>query len=535
MKKLLLSFALALGVSIAYGQVFTQKTYYEANAGAGELLTPSNNVNSIAYNKVTKKLYVANRGDQIYILDPANYSGTVPSIQTSGLSSLDMTGITDTYRFAKVRVDDDGVIYAVAMQTNGIIYIYRWADENSPVVRTQITDASIVGRVGDSFGLYGTGNNTKLYVAGNAALPTYNGANLYVIDVINGTPTFHGTVDLSAAKYSNSFMDVAKGSISPESSDVLWLGSTDSGVTFRRVKINLTTNTYVSHEVISSTYANFNSMVGEYVQENGLGFFLVAGGKSNSAQNFVNLAATGNVGDATVTMSNRSTFNFSKASYTTNFGYSDIVAIKNTDNTTTFFILSSRNFLASIKSDVVLPVSVSSFSASVVNGQSTLNWETASEANNSGFNILRSNNRTSFAKVGFVASKANGGNSAAPIRYHYVDKSAQAGLNYYQLQQIDLDGKSTTLDKTVSVNISLGGSFVVYPNPASNYINIDAGNADYKGLRYDVVDVNGRVLLSEEANAAQHTMAISSLPAAIYFVKVSKGGSLQKTIKIVKK
>lgn len=535
MKKLLLSFALAFATLFTNGQSLSSLWYYQATTTATELLTTTSYSYSLAYNKTTGKLYVANRGDAIYVIDnPDSFSGTVSSITKASLPTLNSGTIGETYRFSKVRVDDDGVIYATAMQTNGIIYIYRWANETATPTRTQITDPSIVGRVGDSFGLYGTGDNTYLYVAGNVSSPTSTGANLYVINVSSGVPVFYGAIDLTSAQYSTTFQDIAKGSISPEAADVLWLGSTDGGVTFRRVKINLATKAYVSHEVIPTAYANYNCTVGEYVNDNGTGYFVVASGKSIPSQNVVQLSRTGSVGATTVNMQNVSTFNFSKAAYTTNYGYADIAHKKNSDNTSTFYVLTSQNYLGAVKTNVPLPVSLTSFDAALVRGQSTLTWETASENNNKGFEVLRSTDGENFTKIDFVNAKGQNGNSSTALNYTYVDRTAKPGVNYYQLNQVDLDGKTELFKDVKSVNVSLANGVVVFPNPATAYVSVNAGSTDYKGVKYELFDGNGKKVLSEKAKAEQQDISLSKLTPAIYYLKISKNNVVQSTVKLIK-
>ncbi|MGV3547094.1 MAG: T9SS type A sorting domain-containing protein [Pedobacter sp.] len=535
MKKLLLSFALAFAALVANGQTLSQLWYYEATTTATELLTTTSASYSLAYNKSTERLYVANRGDKIYIINPDTYTGNITSIAKAGLPTLiKPASINESFCFSKVRVDDNGVIYATAMQTNGIIYIYRWANEAATPTKTAITDASITDRVGDSFGLHGTGNNTRLYVAGNST-GTSTGSKLYVINVIDGVPEYHGAIDLNDARFNDTFRDIAKGSISPEAADVLWLGSTDGGVTFRRVKINLTTNAYVSHEIISSSFANSNTMVGEYVADEGKRYFLAASGRTAANQNLVHLSTSGAVGAATVTMQSRATFNFSKTSYTTNFGYSDVAFKKNADLTHTFYVLTSQNFLGAVKTSVPLPVSLTSFDAALVKGQSTLTWETASETNNSGFEVLRSTDGKDFTKIHFENSKGQNGNSTAALKYSFVDRTAKAGVNYYQLKQIDLNGDNELFKDVKSVNVSLGAAdVVVFPNPATTYISVNAGGADFKDVKYELFDASGKIVLSEKATAEQQDISLSKLPASIYFLKISKNGALQKTVKLVK-
>lgn len=533
MKKILfLATALLWGFCATAQVSLSQLWYYEATATPTELLRTNSATYSLAYNKITGKLYVANRGDKIYIIDPDSYSGTISSIPFAGLSSL-AGSYSETYRFSKVRVDDNGVIYATAMQTNGIIYVYRWASENdnSPVKYTFTSgdDPSITGRVGDSMGLWGTGDNTYLYISGNGI------TNIYIFKLNAGVVEYYGTVDITAAKYSETFKDVAKGSISPEAADVLWLGSTDTGVTFRRLKINLTNKTYVSHEVISSTYANFNCTVGEFVNDNGKGFFFVHSGKSASLQNLNRLSATGNVGDNTVTMSTKASYDFSKSAYTTNYGYADIAPRKNMDGTTTFYVVTSQNYMAALKTNVVLPVQISSFSAGLSQGQSTLKWQSTSEQHNKGYQVLRSTDGVNFSSIAFVPSKAVNGQSANVLNYSYVDAEAQSGVNYYRLVQIDLDGTEHPFDQTRSVNLSINVQLLsLAPNPTKTKLRVSLGQSNFEGIEYAIFDGSGKKQLQLAAHATTQEISVAHLANGVYFLRVSKNGELLKTLKFIK-
>lgn len=73
MKKLLLSFALAFAALFTNGQSLSSLWYYEATTTATELLTTTSVSYSLAYNKTTGKLYVANRGDAIYIINNPDF------------------------------------------------------------------------------------------------------------------------------------------------------------------------------------------------------------------------------------------------------------------------------------------------------------------------------------------------------------------------------------------------------------------------------------------------------------------------------
>ncbi|WP_461787637.1 T9SS type A sorting domain-containing protein [Pedobacter sp.] len=85
----------------------------------------------------------------------------------------------------------------------------------------------------------------------------------------------------------------------------------------------------------------------------------------------------------------------------------------------------------------VLPVNLTAFNANEKNGTIRLNWTTASEKNNSHFEILRSSNKDNFLKIDQVSGR---GNATENTNYAFVDEKPMPGVNYYQLKQVDFNG-----------------------------------------------------------------------------------------------
>ena len=96
-----------------------------------------------------------------------------------------------------------------------------------------------------------------------------------------------------------------------------------------------------------------------------------------------------------------------------------------------------------------LPVSLSTFRPERLkeSGEIVVRWVTESELNNAGFNILRSEKRDKdFTKVHYVAGQ---GTTSERTVYEWKDKSAKPNVvYYYQIQDVSLDGKVTTLRTT---------------------------------------------------------------------------------------
>jgi hypothetical protein len=87
-----------------------------------------------------------------------------------------------------------------------------------------------------------------------------------------------------------------------------------------------------------------------------------------------------------------------------------------------------------------LPVHFTSFNGVLQNNEAVLNWSTASEINNKGFNVEKSADGKTFTDIGFVSGN---GTTQKLSNYTFSDPKLLSGDNYYRLKQIDLDGKFT--------------------------------------------------------------------------------------------
>ncbi len=87
-----------------------------------------------------------------------------------------------------------------------------------------------------------------------------------------------------------------------------------------------------------------------------------------------------------------------------------------------------------------LPVNLTSFSAVANGAVINLNWATASEFNSNRFDVTRSADGQNFTKIGSVKTS---GNSNSIRNYSFTDVSPLNGINYYQLQQVDVDSRIT--------------------------------------------------------------------------------------------
>ena len=112
----------------------------------------------------------------------------------------------------------------------------------------------------------------------------------------------------------------------------------------------------------------------------------------------------------------------------------------------------------------VLPIELVSFTAIERQGQVQMNWKTATEQSNTGFEIQRASDAyfDQWDKLGFVKGQ---GTIYTEQHYSFVDPQPINGINYYRLKQIDFDG-SHEFSNVVSVSrTNKLKQIQFYPNP----------------------------------------------------------------------
>lgn len=118
--------------------------------------------------------------------------------------------------------------------------------------------------------------------------------------------------------------------------------------------------------------------------------------------------------------------------------------------------------------DFVIPVELTSFTAETNDNTVLLNWSTATETNNQGFEIERKLKNQEWLKIGFV----NGNGTTTEIQnYNYADDYSQIpyeGTALYRLKQIDYNG-DFEYSEQLAVNLTfIPSEYYVsqnYPNP----------------------------------------------------------------------
>jgi hypothetical protein len=168
-----------------------------------------------------------------------------------------------------------------------------------------------------------------------------------------------------------------------------------------------------------------------------------------------------------------------------------------------------------------------------------LSWTTSSEQNNAYFNLQHSTDGTNFTTIAKVNSKAPNGNSAATLNYTSINAEPKLGHNYYRLQQVDLDNKTSVHAQIVDLIWGANGNTVsIYPNPTTDILNIDLYAQTAQNTTVKLLDMSGRVIKQIQAKSAAGMnyikLKMSELANGVYTVQVYENNNLTYTSKVKK-
>lgn len=124
-----------------------------------------------------------------------------------------------------------------------------------------------------------------------------------------------------------------------------------------------------------------------------------------------------------------------------------------------------------------------------------------------------------------------GGNSTYSVGQVVYTEISGSGISVTQgVQQpyeISVLGKDDHKDITLSI--------VAYPNPTVSFLTLLIDVQDPSGLRYQLFDLNGRLLRSEDIKARETSISMEAYGEATYVLNVYSGQTKIKTFKIIKK
>ncbi len=184
------------------------------------------------------------------------------------------------------------------------------------------------------------------------------------------------------------------------------------------------------------------------------------------------------------------------------------------------------------------PVEILDFSAETDGNSAVLEWATATETNNSGFEVQMLEADGNFEQLGFVAGN---GTTSDVSEYEFRTRKLEPGSHVFRLRQVDLDGKFAYSDRaSVEIRTVQDNPIRMYPNPASDQATIEINTDDQTEVSIHLFDIQG----AEHKINAQKVGGIQSqiwelntttLLPGLYIVKVWENGHVYADKLIISK
>jgi len=175
--------------------------------------------------------------------------------------------------------------------------------------------------------------------------------------------------------------------------------------------------------------------------------------------------------------------------------------------------------------NLIVPVELSSFIASVNENDVTLSWQTATELNNSGFDVERMRANEGWEKIGFVSGN---GTTTEIHSYTFADKDVPAGTYNYRIKQIDYDGTFEYFELEQIIAINPPGKFTLlqnYPNPFNPVTTIKFVVREKSNVTVTIFNSIGEdvlTLVNEEKVAGSYEVNFNAtgFTSGIYYYKL---------------
>ena len=186
----------------------------------------------------------------------------------------------------------------------------------------------------------------------------------------------------------------------------------------------------------------------------------------------------------------------------------------------------------------VVPVELTSFTASQNGNTVTLEWRTATEINNSGFEVKRlqifkNEKLQEWETVGFVPGF---GTTTEPKSYSFIDENITIGTYQYRLKQIDFNG-AFSYSEVIHVDNKIVTNYILeqnYPNPFNPKTTITWQLPESVNITLKIFNSVGeeiRTLINNEfEEAGIHStefVSKSEIPSGIYYYQLRTGNFIQ--------
>ncbi len=169
-----------------------------------------------------------------------------------------------------------------------------------------------------------------------------------------------------------------------------------------------------------------------------------------------------------------------------------------------------------------LPVSYTRFRGYMLDNKMVeLQWTTASEMANSGFEVQRRTAQGAWKVIGFMDGN---GTTSTLSDYTFVDDEVLNDVRYYRLRQIDYNGRYE-FSRTVRVKaLESFSTFNIFPNPFTDQLTVQVGRELDTEVRIGLTDLSGRTIaIDTEVTDSEFTLHIEDVEPGIYALTIAIG------------
>lgn len=199
--------------------------------------------------------------------------------------------------------------------------------------------------------------------------------------------------------------------------------------------------------------------------------------------------------------------------------------------------MTSSSFTFSLKTGG-LPVELLSFEGKHQDKINILQWRTASEINNVGFEIQRkqADRDRDFQTIGWVDAISDNG-----ATYTFKDEEITVGARYYyRLKQLDLDD-NFEFSPTISIEVpGTHPGLIIYPNPVKGQLSIDLFLPNLnsgQSVNFSILNLTGQKIqewtLHPGMPFSTQNVSVDNLAAGVYIGMITQG-SVRIPVRFVK-
>jgi hypothetical protein len=149
--------------------------------------------------------------------------------------------------------------------------------------------------------------------------------------------------------------------------------------------------------------------------------------------------------------------------------------------------------------------------STTTSNQVQLNWKIVENRAHKGYVIEYSYNGNTWEDLGFVNGN---GRTDGEATYSYTMGKVFSGTVFFRVKQVELNG-SANYSTVKKVNLNSSIELKVWPNPATDLIQINTGNKTGKA---SIIDASGRVVKSIILGAGINRILVNDMNRGLYMV-----------------